>query len=176
MLGIGYQRAICCNACPLKLPEAYYEDYGQGQLVNGKVHIDMDPTYAKNICVNDKHPLRVFIQLEGNCKGVYVTNKTATGFDVVELDGGTSNITFQYHIIGNQADAIMPSGVVSKFADLRFEPTPIPDKVVTIESKKAEVTTIAPAQQTTGSGTTTPAVEAPKPGMAVKIPAGLIKK
>jgi hypothetical protein len=103
-------------------PEDYYEDYGQGQLMNGKVHIDMDPNYAKNICVNDKHPLRVFVQLYGDCKGVYVTHTTATGFDVVELDGGTSNTPFQYQIIGNAADAVMPSGVVSKFADLRFEP------------------------------------------------------
>jgi hypothetical protein len=110
-------------------PECYFEDYGQGTLVNGRVHIDMDPTYAKNICVNEKHPLRVYVQLEGDCKGVYVTNKTTTGFDVVELDGGTSNITFQYHIIGNQADAVMPSGEHLKFADLRFEPTPLPQQM-----------------------------------------------
>ncbi len=105
-------------------PECYFEDYGEAQLSNGKVHVSLDPTFAKNICVNQKHPLRVYIQPEGDCKGVYVTNKTNTGFDVVELNGGTSNISFQYHIIGNMADAVMPSGVTSKFADLRFEPAP----------------------------------------------------
>jgi len=156
-------------------PEAYYEDYGQGKLVNGKVHIDMDPDFAKNICVNEKHPLRVFIQLEGDCKGVYVTNKTATGFDVIELDGGTSNISFQYHIIGNQADAVMPSGVVSKFADLRFEPTPKADNTVTVEAQKISGTTVTSIEKTADK-LNLPVIEVPKPGQSAKIPAEIIKK
>ncbi len=155
-------------------PEAYFEDYGQGQLVNGKAHIDMDPSYAKNICVNDKHPLRVFIQLEGDCKGVYVANKTAAGFDVVELDGGTSNITFQYHIIGNQADAVMPSGVVSKFADLRFEPTPKPEEKINSDAKISTAATSTSTQEYNQPKASP--VEAPAPGHAAKIPAEFIKK
>ncbi|HTA26324.1 MAG TPA: hypothetical protein VK809_00940 [Bacteroidia bacterium] len=155
-------------------PEAYFEDYGQGQLVNGKVHIDMDPSYSKNICVNDKHPLRVFIQLEGDCKGVYVANKTATGFDVVELNGGTSNITFQYHIIGNQADAVMPSGVVSKFADLRFEPTPKPVETITTDTKSS-TGVVSTSVQEYNQPKASP-VEVPEPGHTAKIPAEFIKK
>jgi hypothetical protein len=103
-------------------PEFYYMDYGEGKLVNGFVHIDIDPIFAKNIAVNSKHPLRVYVQLEGDCKGVYVTNKTQYGFDVKELQGGTSNISFQYNIVANAADLDMGNGRVSKFADLRFEP------------------------------------------------------
>ncbi len=105
-------------------PEVYFEDYGQGQLVNGKAHVDLDPTIVKNVIINEKHPLRAYIQLEGDCNGVFVTNKTANGFDVVELKGGTSNITFQWHIVCNRADEVMPSGKVSKLADLRFEKAP----------------------------------------------------
>jgi hypothetical protein len=105
-------------------PEVYFEDYGQGQLVNGKAHIDLDPTIAKNVIINEKHPLRAYIQLEGDCNGVYVTNKTANGFDVVELQHGTSSSTFQWHIVCNRADEVMPSGKVSKLADLRFENAP----------------------------------------------------
>jgi hypothetical protein len=34
----------------------------------------------------------------GNCKGLYMTNKTANSFEVRELGGGTSNIGFDYRI------------------------------------------------------------------------------
>lgn len=105
-------------------PEIYFEDYGQGQLVNGRVHINIDPTIAKNITVNEKHPLRVFIQLEDECNGVFVTNKTGSSFDVVELASGQSNAKFQYRIVGNRADEVLPNGRISKNADTRFELAP----------------------------------------------------
>lgn len=105
-------------------PEIYFEDYGQGQLVDGRVHIDIDPTIAKNITVNEKHPLRVFIQLEDECNGVFVTNKTGNAFDVVELASGKSNAKFQYRIVGNRADEVLPNGRISKNADTRFELAP----------------------------------------------------
>lgn len=107
----------------IETPEFYFQDFGQAQLVNGRAHITIDPILAKNITISDKHPLRVFVQLEGDCKGVYVTNKTATGFDVVELNGGNSNVTFQWSITCNVAD-IMIGDRMAKFADIRFEEGP----------------------------------------------------
>ncbi len=107
-------------------PEFYFQDYGQAQLSNGRAHISIDPILAKNVTINELHPLRVFVQLEGDCNGVYVTNKTATGFDVVELNNGTSNVAFQWSIICNVADAQIGSRT-SRFADLRFEPGPVSD-------------------------------------------------
>lgn len=105
-------------------PEIYFEDYGESQLVNGKIHIEFDPIIAKNIVVNEKHPLRVYIQLEDNCNGVYVTNKTGESFDVIELSNGKTNAKFQYHIIGNRADEDLGNGHISKNADTRFELAP----------------------------------------------------
>lgn len=105
-------------------PEIYFEDYGQGQLLNGNAHIEIDPIIAKNITVNYKHPLRVYIQLEDNCNGVFVTNKTGSSFDVKELASGQSNAKFQYHIVGNRADEVLPNGRISRNADARFEPAP----------------------------------------------------
>jgi hypothetical protein len=107
-------------------PEIYFQDYGEGQLVNGRAHITIDPVFAKNIVVNDKHPLRVFVQLEGDCKGVYVTSKNSLGFDVVELNGGSSNVRFQWNITCNRADEDMGNGRISQNADTRFEPAPKP--------------------------------------------------
>ncbi|HYV94045.1 MAG TPA: hypothetical protein VE978_19870 [Chitinophagales bacterium] len=109
--------------CP-EAPEILFEDYGAGQLVNGKAHIDLDPIFVKNVAINEKHPLRVFIQLEGDCNGVYVTNKTFSGFDVVELSGGNSNISFTYHVIANRADRKDDNGIIISYnQDNRWQPT-----------------------------------------------------
>ncbi len=117
-------------------PEVYFQDFGQGQLVNGRAHINIDPIFAKNVLVNERHPLRVFIQPEGNCKGTYVSNKTAAGFDVTELDGGNSNISFQWSITCNRADEQLANGFVSKNADARFRPAPVPEKEISLDIKK----------------------------------------
>jgi hypothetical protein len=106
--------------CP-EAPEVLFEDYGEGQLVNGEAEITIDPVFSKNIAVNDKHPLRVYIQLEGDCNGVYVTNKTGTGFTVKELHSGSSNVKFSYHVIANRADDIQDGQLVSKYQDNRFK-------------------------------------------------------
>jgi hypothetical protein len=114
--------------CP-ESPEILFTDYGQGQLVNGKAHIELDPIFVKNVTINEKHPLRVFVQLEGNCKGVYITNKTNHSFDVMELDGGASNVTFQWNVVCNRADEILPNGKISRNADMRFSPV-VPDEKI----------------------------------------------
>jgi hypothetical protein len=115
----GTERMLFCN----ESPEVMFEDYGQGQLVNGNAHIDLDPLLAKNVIISEKHPLRVYIQLEGDCNGVFVTNKSVSGFDVKELMHGTSNATFQWHIICNRANE---AGAYHNFADKRFPVGPGP--------------------------------------------------
>jgi len=107
-------------------PENLFNDYGSGQLQNGKAKIVLDPTLSKNISVTDKHPLRVFIQLEGNCKGVYVTNKSQTGFEVIELDYGTSNAQFTWFVSANRADEVGSNGTVLKNCEERFGKAPVP--------------------------------------------------
>ena len=111
-------------------PEVLFEDYGVGKLVNGRAKIELDPVFSTNITVNDSHPLRVFIQLEGDCNGVFVTSKTSTGFEVIELANGQSNVQFSWHVVANRADEeLKGSGTqvngitirkrVSRYADLR---------------------------------------------------------
>lgn len=125
-------------SCP-EAPENLFQDYGQGILVNGKAHINIDPILAKNIIVNDKHPLRVFIQLEGDCEGVYVTNKTQTGFDVIELKNGQSNIAFSYTIVANRADEVLPDGSISKYSEERFPAAPGPQEKTLQGTKQNEL-------------------------------------
>lgn len=111
--------------CP-EAAEALLQDFGTGKLVNGRVHIDLDPTLSNNIAVNDKHPLRVFVQLKGDCKGVYVTNETSTGFDVIELQGGASNVEFSWSVTANRKDEIESNGEKTLYQDLRFPEGPGP--------------------------------------------------
>ena len=79
--------------------EVYFTDYGEGMLSGGKAHIDLDAVFLQTVTVDVHHPMRVFVQLEGDCKGVYVANKTTTGFDVAELQNGNSNAVFTYRVV-----------------------------------------------------------------------------
>ena len=117
-------------SCP-EAPENLFQDAGQGQLVNGHVHINIDPIFAHNIVVNAQHPLRVLIQAEGNCQGVYVSNKSQSGFDVDELNGGQSNIAFTYFIMANRADETNPDGTVARYSAERFPAAPGPQQTQT---------------------------------------------
>jgi hypothetical protein len=122
-------------------PEIYFEDFGQGELVNGKAHIEIDPIVAKNVTINEKHPLRVFIQLEGECNGVKVVNKTTNSFDVVELANGNSSLTFQWHIVCNRADEDLGNGRISRNADARFEYAPADLEMNQVTMPKEETST-----------------------------------
>lgn len=102
-------------------PEALFQDYGIGKLINGYAKIDIDPVLTKNIRVDETHPMKVFIQLEGDCKGVYVFNKTATSFEVKELQSGNSNVSFSYQIVAFRADEER-GGHISRYSDMRFKP------------------------------------------------------
>lgn len=118
-------------------PENLFQDYGQGQLENGRARIELDPILAKNIVVNDKHPLRVFIQLEGDCNGVFVTNKTGNGFEVVELQDGSSNTPFMWSVVANRADEVLPDGSISRYAAERFPLAPGPLEKIALETRDA---------------------------------------
>ncbi len=103
-------------------PEVMFTDYGVGQLVNGKARIDIDPTLTNNILVDDGHPIKIFVQLEGDCNGVYVTNKSAEGFDVIELKGGSSNTKFSWTLAANRADEKAADGqLLSRYTNMRFK-------------------------------------------------------
>lgn len=121
-------------------PENLFQDFGVGKLENGKAHITIDPIFTKNIVVNEKHPIQIFIQLKGDCNGVFVTNESATGFDVIELKNGKSNVRFSYFVSANRADELLDDGTISPYSSERFAPAIEPQKLIKLESKdlKAE--------------------------------------
>jgi hypothetical protein len=80
--------------------ENWLEDYGSGQLNHGVVTVNLDPTFADT--VNTGIEFHVFLTPGGDCKGLYVSNKTASSFEVHELGGGTTSIPFDYKIIAKR--------------------------------------------------------------------------
>ncbi len=106
--------------CP-EAPEVLFEDYGVSKLINGEAFIVLDKILAASMKIDEKHPLKVFIQLEGDCNGVYVTDKSNVGFRVKELNTGKSNVSFSWHIVGSRADSRDELGNVnSEFENLRL--------------------------------------------------------
>jgi hypothetical protein len=91
--------------CP-ESPENLYMDYGVGVLKDGYAFIEIDPILQKNIIVNEQHPIKIYIQPEGNCNGVFVQNKSVKSFEVVELNNGKSNVPFSYQIVATMGDQI----------------------------------------------------------------------
>jgi len=82
-------------------PEYWYQDYGTVQLTNGHAHVNLDPVLADIIFVNAENPLRVFCTPVDMplFNGITITNRTETGFDILELNGGTHSGTLEYQLV-----------------------------------------------------------------------------
>ena len=81
----------------MESPQHWFEDFGTGRLDNGTAAVALDPTFAET--VNGAADYHVFLTPEGDCRGLYVANKTASGFEVRELGGGQSNVAFDFRIV-----------------------------------------------------------------------------
>ena len=82
-------------------PEALFEDYGLARLTGGHCRVNLDPMFSDCIAVTDAQPLRVFITLNDDCRGIYVKSD-ANGFDAYEVGGGTSSAAFTYRVVGSR--------------------------------------------------------------------------
>lgn len=82
-------------------PEYWYQDFGTVRMVNGSAHVDLDPILAGIIVVDAANPIRVFCTPVDmpDFNGVTVLNRTATGFDLQELNGGSHTGTIDYQLI-----------------------------------------------------------------------------
>jgi hypothetical protein len=78
-------------------PQNWFEDFGSGRLESGVGAIAFEPSFAQT--VNTESDYHVFLTPEGECHGLYVSNKSASGFEVHEVDGGHSNVAFSYRIV-----------------------------------------------------------------------------
>jgi hypothetical protein len=82
------------------------EDFGEAQLIGGRAYVRLAPDFAATI--DRRSNYLVFITPQGDSRGLYVTMKTATGFEVRENSNGTTSLAFDYRIVAK------PFGEVSR--------------------------------------------------------------
>ncbi len=111
----GGKRKVAMSA--IESPKNWFEDFGSAQLNGGSAVVAIDPEFAQT--VNAETNYMVIPVPNGECKGLYVTNKTPTSFEVRELGGGTSNIQFDYRIV-----ALRKNYESVRFADHTNDPDP----------------------------------------------------
>ena len=73
------------------------DDFGEATLQNGYAYVGLDSAFA-NVIDSSANYL-VFITPEGDCRGLYVTQRTSHGFVVRESMGGRSSVAFGYRIV-----------------------------------------------------------------------------
>jgi len=78
------------------------EDVGEARLIGGVAHVTLDPTFASTM--DRRSNYLVFITPDGDSRGLYVSAKTSTGFDVHENQAGRSTLSFDYRIVAKPYD------------------------------------------------------------------------
>jgi hypothetical protein len=81
-------------------PENWFEDFGNAELKNGTAWIPLESSFAQ--AANANVPYHVFLTPNGDSAGIYVSRKTATGFEVREHGGGISTVGFDYRIVARR--------------------------------------------------------------------------
>jgi len=94
----GGSRKVALNS--VQSAEAWFEDAGISQLTGGQAVVNIESVFGETI--NTGVEYHVFLTPNGDCKGLYVAEKSATSFVVKELAGGTSSIAFDYRIMAKR--------------------------------------------------------------------------
>jgi hypothetical protein len=143
----GNQLVYCIES-----PEIWFEDFGQGKLVNGSLHVSLEGIFNEAIFADAEHPIHVFVQEQGQSNGLFVVvDADFKGFTVTEKFYGNSDISFSYRITGKRrfyqdfkygVDSNQPFG--DNLKDAKYMP-PIPqdpkvmEQFVKEETAKKEV-------------------------------------
>jgi hypothetical protein len=110
----GTKRVLHC----MESPEHWFEDFGAAKLKRGRAVVRLDRDFTKVI----RTGYHVFVTPEGDCAGLYVTNRRRKSFEVRELGGGKSSIPFAYRIVGRRKDIKDHQ----RFAKIEVKPLELP--------------------------------------------------
>ncbi|MBV9718681.1 MAG: hypothetical protein JOZ77_05145 [Candidatus Eremiobacteraeota bacterium] len=100
-----YTEGSCKNGCSRNRGEAAFaartsqptiDDIGESELRHGVAHVALAADFANTIDSNK--PYVVLLTPEGDA-ALYVASRTATGFEVRQIAGGHSSISFAYRIV-----------------------------------------------------------------------------
>lgn len=78
--------------------KALVSEAGVGWLVNGEALIKLDPRFLELVTISPSTPFFVQLTPGGDCKGLFVSRTSDTGFSVRESDGGTAAIPFYWKV------------------------------------------------------------------------------
>jgi len=106
----------------VEAPEVWFEDFGSGKLETGTATIALDPVFLQTVNANLAY--HVFLTPGGDCKGLYVAQKTPTSFQVRELGGGESSVEFDYRIVARRKgyETIRLEDMTGKFPPVAAQP------------------------------------------------------
>jgi hypothetical protein len=76
----GLKRLYCMES-----PESWFEDFGSGQLNQGKTTVSLEPGFAEIVRTDSYH---VFLTPHDESEGLYVTQRNSSGFTVQEHTAG----------------------------------------------------------------------------------------
>ncbi|WP_142331240.1 exosporium leader peptide-containing protein [Bacillus cereus] len=93
----GSHRTLYC----VESPESWFEDFGIGEMVNGSAKIQLDSDFIMLIENSSYH---VFLTPEGDSKGLFISKKTPTSFEVQEQQGGNNSLSFSYRVVAKRKD------------------------------------------------------------------------
>jgi hypothetical protein len=85
----------------LESPESWFEDFGSGEIADGRAEVKLDPEFAAVVQVDEYH---VFLSPEGDSNGLYVAGKDSSGFEVREQQGGRSSLPFSYRVVARRKE------------------------------------------------------------------------
>jgi hypothetical protein len=121
----------------LESPESWLEDFGRARLTDGRAAVDLDPDFA---AITDTETAHIFLTPEADCDGLYVSSRTARGFEVRELRGGASSLPFSYRVVGRRADL-----KAARLAPVDLPPMPdLPEVVIPEPPEPPRVSDAAP--------------------------------
>jgi hypothetical protein len=109
----GTHRRLYC----VESPESWFEDFGKGQLDCGCADVTIDPDFAAVANVDD---YQVFLTEYDAPNGLYVTNRTPTGFRVQAGKDGAMSGAFGWRVVAKRKDIPAP----------RFETVTVPAEPV----------------------------------------------
>jgi len=81
---------------------ATIEDVGTARMYDGVANVQIDRAFAS---VTDHKWYYVFLTPLGDTRGLYVSEKTPTAFQVRENEHGRSSLTFDYRIVAHPLDS-----------------------------------------------------------------------
>jgi hypothetical protein len=93
----GSHRLLYC----MESPECWFEDFGAARLRRGRARVKLNGDFAAAVRTGS---YMVFLTVEGDSCGLYVSRKDKTGFEVRESQDGASSVKFSYRVVAKRKD------------------------------------------------------------------------